>query len=390
MPWKERSIMSEREEFVRLVEGGTESMASLCRRFGISRQTGHKWRDRHRSGEGLHDRSRRPACSPARCGEQIERAVLGVRARHPVWGGRKIRARLLALGHGGVPAASTITEILRRHGLISPAASQAATPPRRFEYERPNDLWQMDFKGPIAMRRGTCNALTILDDHSRYSIGLFSCAHQRREDVQDRLTLVFQRYGLPWRILADNGSPWGAEHASRRWTGLKVWLLKVGVPMIHGRPRHPQTQGKDERFHRTLSEELLRRVDLRDHGHTQAQFDAWRVMYNFERPHEALDMLTPSSRYRPSMRLFPERVEALEPCEADTPRRVTERGRIRWKGRRWYLGAAWDQEVVGLREGSHGVEVRYGPYLIGLMDEPSGRVRLVPLGRCAPSLHQPQ
>ncbi len=272
MPWKERSMMSEREEFVRLAEQGAQSMASLCRRFGISRQTGYKWRSRRQAGQALGDRSRRPTTSPARCGEQIERRVLGVRARHPAWGGRKIRAWLLAHGHERVPAASTITEILRRHGMISPEASQAATPPKRFEHARPSDLWQMDFKGPMPMQHGTCNALTILDDHSRFSVGLFSCAHQNRRDMQDRLTFVFRRYGLPWRMLADNGSPWGAEHATRRWTGLKVWLLQLGVPMIRGRPAHPQTQGKDERFHRTLSEELLRRADLRDHDHTQAQF----------------------------------------------------------------------------------------------------------------------
>lgn len=389
MPWKELSIMSEREEFVRLAEQEAESVAGLCRRFGISRQTGYKWLGRHRAGAGLHDRSRRPMHSPARSDEQIEQLVLGVRGEHPAWGGRKIRAWLLARGHEGVPSPSTITEILRRHGLISPEASQAATPPRRFEYERPNDLWQMDFKGPVTMRRGTCNALTILDDHSRYSIGLFSCAHQNRKDVQERLTFVFQRYGLPWRILADNGTPWGGER-TRRWTLLKVWLLKLGVPVIHGRPAHPQTQGKDERFHRTLSEELLRRADLRNHADTQAQFDAWRTMYNFERPHEALGLAPPASRYRPSKRAFPERVVPLEPCDTDTPRRVTEGGRIRWKRRRWYLGAAWDQEVVGLREGPGGVEVRYGPYLIGVTDATAGTVRLIPVGRCAPSLHQPQ
>ncbi len=395
MPWKVRSIVSQREEFVALASGGGQSVASLCKRFGISRETGHKWLRRHRAEgvAGLLDRSRRPKTSPDRCVEAVERAVLDLRERHPVWGGRKLRARLLELGHAQVPAASTITAILHRHGLITPEASQAATPWRRFEHERPNDLWQMDFKGPARMRRGTCFPLTILDDHSRFAVGLYSCANQRLETVRDRLTTAFRRYGLPWRMLADNGPPWGTADERGAWSRLEIWLLKLGVMMFHGRPRHPQTQGKDERFHRTLGAELLRRTDLRSHAHAQAEFDRWRGVYNLERPHEALDLKPPITRYTPSARAFPETLPMCEPCPGDQVIRVTEGGRLRLQGKRWFLGDAWDQETVGLRRTDHDgmIEVRFGPYLIGVIDRRAvgSRVQLVPLGRCAPSLHEP-
>jgi transposase InsO family protein len=319
--------------------------------------------------------------------------VLAVRADHPAWGGRKIRARLLALGHAATPAASTITAILHRHGLITPESSRASMPWRRFEHQAPNDLWQMDFKGPASLRHGTCFPLTILDDHSRYAVGLWSCADQRYETVRERLTMVFRRYGLPSRMLSDNGPPWGSGDERGGWTHLEVWLLKLGVMMSHGRPRHPQTQGKDERFHRTLGAEVLRRADLQDHGHAQREFDRWRRVYNFERPHEALGLRPPITRYRPSVRTFPEKLPTFEPCPGDTPVRVTEGGRVRMRGRVWYLGKAWDQEVVGLRasgeNGEH--EVRFGPYVLGTFNtqDRDTRVRLAPLGRCATSLHEP-
>ena len=379
MPWKARSIMSQREEFVALVAHGVESISALCERFGISRQTGHKWIGRHRAQgpAGLADRSRRPKASPRRSEDRVERAVLAVREEHPAWGGRKIRARLLALGSLAPPSASTITAILHRHGLITPEASEAATPWRRFEHERPNDLWQMDFKGPARLR---------------YAVGLFSCGDQRLRTVRDRLTAVFRRYGLPDRMLTDNGPPWGNADGRGAWTRLEVWLLKLGVMMSHGRPRHPQTQGKDERFHRTLGAELLGRVDLRDHAHAQQEFDRWRCVYNTQRPHEALDLRPPVTRYKPSGRPFPQTLPTIEPCPGDRALRVVEGGRLRVDGKRWYLGEAWDQEVVGLRAGGDGThQVRFGPYLIGTIGprEDHARVRLVPLGRYAPSLHDP-
>lgn len=396
MPWQARSIVSQREEFVVLCGAPGAKVSRLCERFRISRQTGHLWIKRFAADgrAGLVDQSRRPVTSPGKSGEEVERLIVSLRRRHPAWGGRKLKARLEQVGHANIPAASTVTAILRRHGLITPEASEAAAPWTRFEHEHPNDLWQMDFKGPIATRRGVCHALTVLDDHSRFSVGLRACPDQRMPTVRGHLTRMFEVYGLPWRILADNGPPWGFDGAGT-WTHLGVWLLKLGVVMIHGRPYHPQTQGKEERFHRTLNAELLRRADLRGIAHAQALMDPWRDVYNLERPHEAVGMKPPVARYRPSSRAMPTRPAGYEPSPDQTPQVVKEGGRVRFAGRSWYLGLAWNHETVGLRwsERDGVAEVYFGPYRIAELDvrtpDPGERVRLVPVGRYAPSLHEP-
>ena len=213
MSWKETDRVSERREFVVLASQPDANFAALCRRFGISRKTGYKWRERHREGgdDALHNQPRTPRSSPVRTGEDVEKIVLEIRDAHPVWGGRKIRARMIALGHKKPPAASTVTAILRRHNRIRPEESEKRKPFERFERPEPNDLWQMDFKGEFRMgNRRYCYPLTVLDDHSRYSVGLAACDGQTFVTVQTQLTSVFRRYGFPQAIYVDNGNPWGS------------------------------------------------------------------------------------------------------------------------------------------------------------------------------------
>jgi len=200
MPWKECSKVDERGEFVRLAKVEGAKVSRLCERFGISRKTGHKWLRRFDSHEELADRSRRPQDSPRRTARKMEQAVLGIRDRHPAWGGRKIARRLRDQGFGQVPAPSTVTSILHRHGLITPEASYAAQPWQRFEHEAPNALWQIDFKGDFATASARCHPLTVLDDHSRYSLALQACPSVSTHSVQPHLQHVFERYGLPVRI----------------------------------------------------------------------------------------------------------------------------------------------------------------------------------------------
>src|SRR3984893_8234164 len=260
MPWKDVSIMSQREEFILLALHDGANVRQLCRRFSISAKTAYKWLARYAAGgtEALADHSRRPRTTPGQTSAEVEAAVLAVREQHPAWGGRKIRARLQTLGEADVPAASTITAILRRHGLIDPDEAAQHRAFERFEHAAPNDLWQMDFKGHVAMADGRrCHPLTVLDDHSRYAVGLRACADERGPTVQEELTKLFRVYGLPRRMLMDNGSPWGDE-GGQPYTAFTVWLLRLDVAVSHGRPYHPQTQGKDERFHRTLRAEVLR------------------------------------------------------------------------------------------------------------------------------------
>lgn len=347
MPWPEVSAMDLRSEFLFLARQEGANVSALCRRYGISRKTGYKWRGRAGSGDGdVSDRSRRPYGSPSRTSASMEAAVLAVRAEHPRWGGRKIARRLRDLGLADVPAPSTVTAILHRHGIALDGAIPAG-PFQRFERDRPNELWQMDFKGHVALAQGRCHPLTVLDDHSRFSLCLTACANERGTTVQEHLVTAFRRYGLPEWIITDNGSPWG-DTADRPYTPLGVWLLRLGIGISHSRPLHPQTMGKDERFHRTLKAEVLGGPPFADLARCQQAFDRWRQVYNTERPHDALALAVPASRYAPSLRLFPEQLAPIEYGPGHVVRRVQQGGWISFKGRDFRLPKAFAGYPVGL------------------------------------------
>lgn len=360
MPWREVSVMGERAEFVRLAMQEGANRRELCRRFGISADVGYKWLSRWRAGDvDLADRSRRPHVSPLRSSAEIEAAVLAVRDAHPAWGARKIAGWL---EHRGTepPAVSTVHEILRRHDRIDPPNTPADRAWQRFEKEAPNLLWQMDFKGWVTLTGGErCHPLTVLDDHSRFSPCLRACADQQGKTVQAHLTSTFLRYGLPDAMFVDNGSPWG-DGSGERWTWLGVWLLKLGVDLIHSRPYHPQSRGKNERFHRTLKAEVFALHRFSDFGQVQRAFDAWREVYNFERPHGALDQQPPSSRYRPSPRRMPTRLPEVEYDDGEIVRTVSStKAYVSFKGRLWKVPKAFRRERVAIRQltvdGDYGV-----------------------------------
>jgi transposase InsO family protein len=335
MPFTERSIVGQRAEFCRLALMPRASVRELCRRFGVSPQTGYKWLDRFEVGglAGLADRSRRPLVSPGRTMADLEARILAVRAEHPVWGGRKIRRVLENGGLATPPAASTITAVLRRNGLLNGPGAGEKRDFQRFEHAAPNDLWQMDFKGHFALAQGRCHPLTSLDDHSRYCLELGACGDERTGTVQERLERAFRHYGLPWRILADNGPPWGTAGSAQRHTPLTVWLLDLNVQVIHGRPYHPQTQGKEERFHRTLKAEVLDGGAFDTLAKAQAAFDQWREVYNAKRPHEGIGMATPASRYRMSQRSLPTTISPPQYEPQVQTRKVNVGGWISFKGR---------------------------------------------------------
>ena len=273
---------------------------------------------------------------------------MALRRRYPRWGARKIRRRLHALDMAAVPACSTITSIFHRHGLIHPEESGGRRDWQRFEHPVPNSLWQMDFKRPVKSLAGPGFPLTVLDDHSRFNICLRALPTQQTADVQPALTVTFRRYGLPDRLLMDNGSSWGSD-AEHPYTPLGVWLIRVGIRISHSRPYHPQTLGKEERFHRTLQGELLSRSQWQDLAHLQRAFDRWRHAYNFERPHEALDLAVPASRYQPSLRAFPERLPPIEYPSSIHVRKVQQGGEIFFQGRTWRVGKAFRGYPVGLQ-----------------------------------------
>lgn len=350
MPWQELSTMSLRREFVLLAMQSRANRRELCRRFGISPKTAYKWLHRYERGglSALADASRRPQRSPRRTAEELEQAIVRLRQAHPAWGARKLRKRLEQLGEQQLPAASTVHAIVQRHGCVDPECSVQHRPWVRFEHTAPNALWQMDFKGHFALREGRCHPLTVLDDHSRFNLCLRACGNERGATVQGELTRTFRRYGLPLRVLMDNGPPWGDE-AGSPYTPLTVWLMHVGVTVSHTRVRHPQTLGKDERFHRTLKAEVLAAAEFTDLSHAQRRFDRWREIYNFERPHEAIQMNTPASRYRPSARPFPETLPPIEYDPADTVRRVQSNGWLSYRGRMLHISQAFRGYPVALR-----------------------------------------
>jgi len=382
MPWRESDLMSLRSEFVMLAAVEGANMSELCRRFEVSRKTGYKWLKRYRESgvTGICDQSRRPVHSPAKTSARVEALVLNLRTEHPAWGGRKLRARLIALGHKEIPAASTITEILRRHGCISESASQSRQHFKRFERPRPNDLWQIDFKGEFRMsNRQYCYPLTVLDDHSRYSIGLVACVGPRYEVVKSHLTTIFRRYGLPRSLYSDNGPPWGSVHSPGGHTRLTSWLMRLGVEVIHGRPYHPQGRGKEERFHRTLKAELLQDRIFDDLSDAQIYFDPFREMYNQERPHEALGLAVPASRYRVSDRAYPEQVVAFEYSQRFDVRKTNRVGQFSYRGRVFKTSEAFSNDHIGLASTDEDgvLAVYYCHYRIGCIDlqEKDSRVR---------------
>src|SRR5713101_8498579 len=372
MPWSEVTLMSLREEFVKLASQPGVNRRELCRRFQISPRIGYKWLQRYAQEgvSGLEDRSRRPHHSPARTAAEMEAAVIRERLNSDgCWGGRKLGRVLSDQGVSEVPAPSTITGILRRHGLLNLQLSAQPRIWQCFEREAPNELWQMDFKGHFAMAQGRCHPLTVLDDHSRYSMTIAACGNERDETVRIQLASVFRRYGLPFSMLMDNGPPWG-DAGHQPHTIFTAWLMRLGVRVTHGRPFHPQTQGKDERFHRTLKAEVLSGKSFRDLSECQHAFDRWRHVYNHERPHQALEFATPAKRYRASERAFPETLPPIEYAPGDIVRKVNANGDISLKGRPQSVGKAFRDHPVALRPTSEdGVfSIHFCAHRIGTLD----------------------
>lgn len=359
MPWKRATTMSQRKEFVEEASREDVNISELCREYGISRKTGYKWLKRYRQSgiDALQDRSRRPKHSPTRTVLEVEQLIVQTRQQHPYWGGRKIRSYLEQRGYADLPVASTVTAILDRYGQIDLLESVKRRAVERFERQQPNELWQMDFKGSVDLvEGGICHPLSLLDDHSRYLLSLDACPNETQPTVQARLTQAFQRFGLPQAILMDNAPIWGYD-PQHRYTGLVVWLVRLGIRVLHGRPHHPQTQGKVERFHRTLQTELVSRHSWRNLEECQLAFDAWRSQYNYERPHEALNLHPPATYYQASSRLFPDSLPAIVYDPNDILRKVDLNGDISFHNRLFHVGKAFQKYFVALRNSGRDNEV---------------------------------
>ena len=344
----ERSV---RMQFVKEMSQPGVNRREVCRRHNVAPKTGYEYLRRYNEGgeAALEPRSKRPHKSPGRLDEATEQRVIELR-QELRWGPRKIRWRLEQEGWLRVPAKSTVEEVLKRNGLVTEERSRKSRPHQRFEHERPNDVWQMDFKGHFPLRCGErCHPLLVIDDHSRYLLALRACRNERRETVQPILVELFRANGMPVRMLMDNGAPWGRP-AEGSYSSLEMWLIRLDVRISHGRAHHPQTQGKVERLNRTLPEEMP--LDFEDFAAAEQSFRVYQPRYNEERPHEALGMRVPASRYVPSERSYPEELPKVEYEEGDQVRRVQKGGWIHYGGREWRVGRAFEGERVAVRQGS--------------------------------------
>lgn len=381
MPFEDKDRMERRIEFVVRAAAGVETMTSLCAAFGISRQTGYTWLRRYEqvgSVGALAEGSRRPHVSPRRTDAGIERRVAELRAEYG-WGAEKI-AVLLAREKCTVPV-RTIGHILKRLGLIAPEdVPQPAN--KRFERARPNELWQTDFKGEYRSPHGTCYPLTILDDHSRFNVGLFALPNIRTETVFPCFITAFERHGVPEALLCDHGAPWYATHAEHGLTAFAVRLIEQSVRLLHGRPRHPQTQGKIERFHRTIDRHIAHRGKPEYFDQWQPRLDAFREEYNHVRPHHALELDVPAKRYQNSPRAY-EPTPAPYPYTGDAPvLLVNSAGNINYQGRQYFVSQALAAKLVQLHELNEGLVIRFRHMFVRETDPRTG------IGK--PILYQPE
>lgn len=367
MSWQEKDRVELRKEFILLASKTGSNITQLCQRYGISRKTGYKWLNRfdENDASSLLDKSTRPFNSPEKTSSKMEAEILKIKKKYPFWGARKIRAVLIRANVEGIPAASTIHSILSQHGLID----HHKNPPsylNRFEHEAPNHLWQMDFKGNFAYEKGRCFPLTILDDHSRFSICLRACTNEKGETVKPILIETFKRYGLPERINVDNGNPWGSLFECARYTTLSKWLIQIGVKVSFSAPGHPQTNGKEERFHRSLKTELLNSTYFRDLFTIQEGFDKWRDIYNLERPHEGIGMQVPGDRYKPSYRSYSEVPLEINYSEDYLVKKADVRGRISMAGRQIFIGIPFAKDPIGIRTNKEKIlEIYYSHQKLG-------------------------
>lgn len=351
MPWERRTVEDQRREFAEAAMQ-CSNFSALCREFGIDRHTGYKWKERYEACHPLSDKSRRPHTTPTKTPEEVELLILAVRADNPGWGAKTIHKVLTNEGHTNLPCVKTVNNILNRYGCISPEESMKRQPFTRFEKERCNVMWQTDFKGEFRMEDGNyCYPLTILDDHSRFSLKIAPRLSTANVVIPVFLE-VFREYGMPESILSDNGAQFAGF--KKGYTQFERWLMDLDILPIHGRIKHPQTQGKIERFHRTMKQELLNHTQVANIEDAQNKFCIWREKYNNIRPHEALNMRTPGEVYEPSQREYREKIEKFEYGGEYHIIKVNSWGYARFAHHQVYLSETMANQYIEFRPGPDG------------------------------------
>lgn len=352
MPWNERTVNQMRTEFVLRALSHEKSKAALCREYGITRRTGDKWIKRYTLGEPMNDRSRAPKQHGRKIDPDIEKKIVDTRNKYPAIGATKIRRILTNDGVTNLPSAKTFNNIFHRHGLITKEDSQNATHNQSFQKPNPNDMWQADFKGHFTLGNGVeCHPLNILDDCSRFNICCEAMRTETYKEIRPIMERLFREFGLPFSFLCDNGNPWGTAQ-STGFTTFEVWLMELGILTLHGRIRHPQTQGKEERFNGSLKRECLKSNSFYDMAEAQAGFDQYREFYNNIRPHHSLGLEVPASVYQPSRVKYPSKIEEWEYGDEYKLVKVKDSGYISINGQGYFLSEGFGGKTIAVRESS--------------------------------------
>ena len=375
MPWRETSPMDQKTQFIADYLRRSLPISELCTHYSISRKTGYKWIDRylHDGPQGLEDLSRTPYTSPHRTPDYIEAALIELRSHHPSWGAKKLLS-ILQRRHRGwtLPARSTTCEILKRHGLVPKQRKRRIIghPGKpTTAILAPNDVWCADFKGQFKTADGIyCYPLTVTDAHSRFLLGCQALSSTRVEEAKPVFMRVFKEQGLPRRIRTDNGVPF-ATNTLARLSQLSAWWVRLGVLPEFIEPGKPQQNGRHERMHRTLKAETTR-PPANTRLAQQRRFDRFRQEFNFDRPHEALDMQTPASVYQSSPTPMPDKLPPLEYPDRFEVRYVSANGGIRWNHQWVNVSSTCVGEYVGLEEIDDGIwNVYFGPLKLGRLLE---------------------
>lgn len=372
MPWESKTVEEMRKEFVTAAKESC-NFSSLCREFGISRKTGYKWPERAQNGEGLCDKSRKPSVTANKTCAEVERLIIAKRKQFPGWGAKKLKQALENQGYE-IPCIKTVNNILNRNGCISKEEALKHKPYVRFEKEQCNEMWQTDFKGEFKMRDGNyCYPLNIFDDHSRFVIKI-SPGLSTSNAVLPAFRAAFEEFGMPDSVLSDNGAQFAGFRQG--YTQFEKWLKDHDVLPIHGRIKHPQTQGKIERFHRAMNSELLNHYTPENIDDACRMFSEWRDVYNNIRPHEALGKRCPSDVYTRSSREYCDKVNKHEYGGGFHVIKVNSWGYVRFDKWQIYLSETMINEHIEFRPNPHGDSfiACYRNYAIAEFDVHTGKL----------------
>lgn len=351
MPWESKTVEELRKEFIDASKT-TSNFSSLCREFGITRKTGYKWIARAKETDDLSDRSHARKNISNKTDKETEKLILSVRKDNPAWGGKTIRQVLMNNGYEDLPCVKTCNNILKRNGCITEEESLKHKPFIRFEKDKCNEMWQTDFKGEFRTADGKyCYPLDIIDDHSRFLIKI-KPSTTTANMVIPCFKEAFYEYGMPNSILSDNGCQFAGF--KQGYTQFEKWLMNHDILPIHGRIKHPQTQGKIERFHRTMKSELLKYKVFDDVFDANEALQEWRLKYNNIRPHEALNMKCPAEVYIPSDRTYIDDIKKYEYGGQYPVIKINSWGYARFNGWQVYLSETMINENIEFRPSPHG------------------------------------